>query len=169
MEKHLEDAALANDYAKDSNTFILDNTADAYTEYFLSRILDAKQTGYEGILFAGTKNWYKVSSIDSPSRLEIYNGYTHFLRRIRQEFPEMGLYQYEGIMVVDPEAASFLDGFVWTEFADSLFSVDAWQLQQVERLSTTAKANDWEVYIFSGDKAKEIRAYCAEQGYVYVE
>jgi len=169
IEKHLEDVALENENAIDPNTYILNNTSDAYTEYYLSRILDAKQIGYEGVLLAGTKNWYKVSSKGSPSRLEIYNGYTHFLRGIQQEFPEMSLYQYEGIMVVDPEAASYLDGFVWTEFADSLFSEDAWQQEQVEQLSMTAKANDWEVYIFSGDRAKEIRAYCMEHGYVYVE
>jgi hypothetical protein len=169
IEQHLEDAALDNENAIDSNTFILNNTADVYTEYFLSRILDAKQIGYSGVLLAGTKNWYKVSTIDSPSRLELYNGYTIFLRRIRGEFPEMSLYQYEGIMVLTPEAASFLDGFVWTEFADSLYSTDAWQQQQIDRLSQTAKTNDWEVFIFSGDKTKEVRDYCLEQGYSYIE
>jgi endo-alpha-1,4-polygalactosaminidase (GH114 family) len=169
MEKHLEKAVLENENTIDSNTFILNNTADSYTQYFLSRILDAKQIGYEGILLAGTKNWYKVSAKGSPSRLEIYNGYTNFLRRIRQEFPEMSLYQYEGIMVVNPDAASLLDGFVWTEFADSLFSEDAWQQQQVEQLSMTVKDNEWEVYIFSGDRTDEIRAYCLEYEYVYVE
>lgn len=107
IEQHLEDAALDNENAIDSNTLILNNTADAYMEYFLSRIQDAKQIGYSGVLLAGTKNWYKVSTIDSPSRLELYNGYTNFFRRIRGEFPEMSLYQYEGIMVVTPEAASF--------------------------------------------------------------
>ncbi len=133
------------------------------------KIRDAIQAGYSGILFDGTKSWYRISSTGSSSRAEVYAAYADFLKRVRQEFPELRLYQYEGIMVVNSDAAPLLDGFVWTDFADSLRSEDAWKQQQVERLSLVAKENDWDVYIFSGDKAAEVRAYCDAHGYFYVK
>ncbi|MPN05226.1 hypothetical protein SDC9_152476 [bioreactor metagenome] len=135
----------------------------------LWKVRTAVQEGYSGILFCGTKQWYKISSSGTSTREEVYTAYANFLQKIKQEFPELQLYQYEGIMVVNPEAAAILDGFVWTEFADSLFSDNAWQLQQVEQLSWLAKNNNWEVLIFSGDNADEVRAYCEEQGYLYIK
>lgn len=133
------------------------------------KIRNATQAGYSGVLFDGTKDWYKISSTGGQTRAEVYAAYADFLRRMRQEFPGLRLYQHEGVMVVNPEAAPLLDGFVWTDFADSLLSDDAWHQQQVERLGLLAHANDWDVYIFSGDKVPEVRAYCEAHGYFYVK
>jgi hypothetical protein len=146
----------------------LDNT-ETYNQYFLSKIEKANDLGYDGILLEGTKDWYNISTKDNPSRIEIYKGYTNLLETIRNDFPEMRLYQNEGIMAVNSEAATYLDGFVWTDFANSLYSDSEWQQVQIEQLSLITKEVDWDVYIFSGNRPEAVGFYCIDNDYIYIQ
>ncbi len=168
IEKQLEKAVIIPKDSDDSDKVILNNMTDVYNAYFLSKIETAYAVGYEGILLDGTKNWYDISTNDVPSRLEIYGGYTSFLKKIHETYPKMDLLQYEGIMVLNPDSVPYLNGFVWREFTNALLSDSEWQQTQVEQLSAIAKDENWDVYIFAGGNPKVVKDYCEDKGYLYI-
>jgi endo-alpha-1,4-polygalactosaminidase (GH114 family) len=156
------------EYINDNVASILNNTTENYVDYFLTKIKFSREMGYEGILIDGVKNWYNVSTQGSPSRNEIYQGYTNLLKEIREEFPDINIYQNEGIMVIDSKNSEYLDGFVWEDFANSLYSESEWQQLQIKQLRDISKEVDWNIYIFSGEKPEEINKYCVENKYIYI-